>query len=303
MRLTAARQVAVLAPAFAAHTAWIAPFSLRIGPHLDVYLEDAVGAVAMLWLAPRCRRAFAAPLPASPPDKQLLRPRELLAIIVALLLRYLLAGYIGNGLEQLFTAAAPAQTSARLVAQALGHLAWQVMALQLLGQRLAFFSADSGWLSIRWDGPWLRWVLAGFAASATAYSLAAEAAQLFPCPPATILADATAAESVIAPMVRSEHGLMRAAGYISSCASGPAVEEIVHRGFLLTALRRRMPVGLALPASAALFALQHGRSAPLLPLGALGLLWSLLYLGSGNLLVSMLTHGLWNLRVLLLSSG
>lgn len=302
MRLAAARQAAVLAPAFAAHTAWIAPFSLRIGPFLNVYLEDAVGAAAMLWLAPHCRRAFAAPLPGSVSDKQQLRPREVLAVVFALLLRYLLAGYIGNGLEQLFAAVAPAQTTAPVAAQALGHLAWQAMALQLLNQRLAFFSADAGWIYIRWDGPWLRWVLAGFAASATAYSLAAEAGQLFSCPPVAGLADVSAAESVIAPMVRSENGLMRAVGYFSSCASGPAVEEIVHRGFLLTALRRLMPVGFALPASAAFFALQHGRSAPLLPLTALGLLWSLLYLGSGNLLVSMLTHGLWNLRVLLLTS-
>jgi membrane protease YdiL (CAAX protease family) len=300
MRLAAARQVAVLAPAFAAHTAWIAPFSLRIGPNLDVCLEDAVGAAAMLWLVPRCRQAFVASLPELTTDKQLLRPRELLAVVVALLLRYVLAGYLGNGLEQLFAAAVPTQTSARVAAQALGHLAWQAMALQLLGQRLAFFSADAEWLSIRWDGPWLRWVLAGFAASATAYSLAAEVGPLF-CSPATGFADASAAESVIVPMVRSEDGFMRTVGYMSSCVSGPAVEEIVHRGFLLTALRRLMPVRFALPASAALFALQHGHSAQLLPLGALGLLWSLLYLGSGNLLVSMLTHGLWNLRVLILN--
>lgn len=300
MRLAAARQVAVLAPAFAAHTAWISPFSLRIGPYLDVHLEDAVGAAAMLWLAPRCRQAFSASLPGSSLE-QLLRPRELLAVVVALLLRYLLAGYLGNALEQLFAAAAPAQPSARVAAQALGHLAWHATALQLLGQRLAFFSADAGWISMQCDGPWLRWVLAGFAASATAYFVAAETSQLFLFPPATGLAAASAAESVIAPMVRSECGPLRAVGYFSSCVSGPVVEEIVHRGFLLTALRRLLPVGMALPASAALFALQHGPSAPLLPLGALGLLWSLLYLGSGNLLVSVLTHALWNLRVLLLS--
>jgi len=81
------------------------------------------------------------------------------------------------------------------------------------------------------------------------------------------------------------------------------VEEIVYRGFLLTALRRLLPLAVALPAGAALFALQHGPGAHLLPLAALALLWSALYLGSGNLLVCILVHCLWNLRVVLLGAA
>lgn len=173
------RQFAVLAPAFGAHTAWIAQTTL-VAPGFAVHLEDAVGAAALLWLAPRCRQALAAqPPPAC--DRAKLSWSELLNLVCALAFRYQLSGTIGTVLGRLLSAAAPGFAVARATGTMLGHLAWVALAVQLLGERLAFFAPNSGWLSLSWRDPWLRWVLAGFAASSTAYTLAAGAVCMCVC--------------------------------------------------------------------------------------------------------------------------
>ena len=60
MRLSLPRQLSVLAPAFGLHTALISRVTLRVPPLGDLYLEDAIGAAAALWLAPRCVPPLAA---------------------------------------------------------------------------------------------------------------------------------------------------------------------------------------------------------------------------------------------------
>lgn len=83
--------------------------------------------------------------------------------------------------------------------------------------------------------------------------------------------------------------------------TAPVLEEVLYRGFVLPALLHLMPLALALPASALLFALHHSSLHGLLPLTFLGLVWGGLYARSQNLLVPIAIHTLWNVRVFALT--
>ena len=132
------------------------PCVYSVTPGCELFLEDAVGAAALLWLAPRCKHAFTA---LQPPvsDETRLGPRELIQLIIALALRYQFSGYIAGGIGQLLSSIAPGFLAARATGTMVGHLAWVGMALQLLGQRLSFFAPHSKWISFNWREPWLRY--------------------------------------------------------------------------------------------------------------------------------------------------
>ena len=297
----AARQLSVLAPAFGLHTALISRVTLRVPPLGDLYLEDAIGAAAALWLAPRCVPPLAAlSSPASEPSLPRLSRRRLAFLLAALGARYLLSGCIKQGAGWLLAAATPRLAAPRAWALATlaGHLAWVGMAVRLLGDELGFFAPRSAWLRLDWSASWLRWVLCGAAACVPAFELASS---LAPSPELGLGALASAAPTITAQITSLDDGLAFALSVFTACASGPFLEEVLYRGFLLRALRQHMPLGLAAPASAALFALHHGTGPPTLPLAALGLVFSATFVGSGNLAVSILTHSLWNLRVVALS--
>jgi len=299
----AARQLSVLAPAFGLHTALISRVTLRVPPLGDLYLEDAIGAAAALWLAPRCVPPLAAlSSPASEPSLPRLSRRRLAFLLAALGARYLLSGCIKQGAGWLLAAATPRLAAPRAWALATlaGHLAWVGMAVRLLGDELGFFAPRSAWLRLDWSAAWLRWVLCGAAACVPAFELASS---LAPSPELGLGALASAAPTITAQITSLDDGLAFALSVFTACASGPFLEEVLYRGFLLRALRQHMPLGLAAPASAALFALHHGTGPgqPTLPLAALGLVFSATFVGSGNLAVSILTHSLWNLRVVALS--
>lgn len=60
-----------------------------------------------------------------------------------------------------------------------------------------------------------------------------------------------------------------------------------------------LPMALATPLSAVIFALHHARREVFIPLFTLGLGWACLYLLSGNLFVTVMVHFMWNSRVFL----
>ena len=90
------------------------------------------------------------------------------------------------------------------------------------------------------------------------------------------------------------------AAQVGPCVTGPFFEEVLYRGFLLPALcRAGVPLRLALPLHACLFALHHMSLRGLLPLASLGLLWGALYVRSASLLVPIAVHAMWNSRIFL----
>ncbi|HEV2737942.1 MAG TPA: type II CAAX endopeptidase family protein [Candidatus Elarobacter sp.] len=82
-----------------------------------------------------------------------------------------------------------------------------------------------------------------------------------------------------------------------ACVAAPFVEELTFRGFIFNALRRYLPVWVAVPGSAILFGLAHwqpGNAGAILPLAAAGAVLALVYYRSGSLVASMLTHAIFN---------
>lgn len=78
-----------------------------------------------------------------------------------------------------------------------------------------------------------------------------------------------------------------------ACVSGPVAEEILYRGYLLSAARRVLPAGVANLATAALFGLMHG---PLyaFPTFLLGLLFGWLRQRHDSMFAPILAHVLHN---------
>lgn len=83
------------------------------------------------------------------------------------------------------------------------------------------------------------------------------------------------------------------------CVLAPLVEECLFRGIVLEAARPT----LALPLSAALFALAHGLNAFLLPLFFIGWCLGLLTLRTRTLVPAILLHGAFNLLNTLLAQS
>ena len=90
-------------------------------------------------------------------------------------------------------------------------------------------------------------------------------------------------------------------GSVAPCISAPWWEELFYRGFVYPWLASFLPMLIATPGSALLFAAHHAQGDALLPLASLGMSWALLYLLSGNLFVVMLVHAMWNSRIFLTS--
>jgi membrane protease YdiL (CAAX protease family) len=90
-----------------------------------------------------------------------------------------------------------------------------------------------------------------------------------------------------------------AIGAIAPCITAPYWEEIFYRGLIYPFLGSIMPMSLATPLSAIVFAVHHARVDALIPLFVLGMTWATLYLLSGNLFVCMVVHAMWNSRIFL----
>jgi len=81
---------------------------------------------------------------------------------------------------------------------------------------------------------------------------------------------------------------------------GPAFEEIFFRGYLLSVLRRRLPVWGALILSSALFGAIHFQAQSFPVLALLGLIMGLAFLRTGDIKVAIFVHVCWNGGVFLL---
>ncbi|MGA1845371.1 MAG: lysostaphin resistance A-like protein, partial [bacterium] len=83
------------------------------------------------------------------------------------------------------------------------------------------------------------------------------------------------------------------------CLIGPMVEDLVFIGLIYNALRRRIPLLLAMAVVVPLFAAAHGRISFSLGIQALGaILFTLSFEYSGSLLTPMIIHACGNLAIL-----
>jgi membrane protease YdiL (CAAX protease family) len=82
--------------------------------------------------------------------------------------------------------------------------------------------------------------------------------------------------------------------FFTASIAAPIFEEIVFRGFLLSALTKHLPVTGAIGVSSLIFSIAHLSLSEILPLTALGAVLGLVYTRSRNLLASMVLHSIWN---------
>ncbi len=80
----------------------------------------------------------------------------------------------------------------------------------------------------------------------------------------------------------------------------PVSEEIIFRGCLYRFLKERMPMWIAIAASAVLFSLMHRNSMGFVALGLLGALLCVVYERTGSLKVPILLHAIFNLNTVIL---
>jgi len=83
----------------------------------------------------------------------------------------------------------------------------------------------------------------------------------------------------------------------------PIVEELLFRGVLYQALRRKHSVGNAALLSALIFALMHGSIVLFIPLTVMGIVLAFVYERSGSLIPTMLVHACNNAIILLIVAG
>ncbi|MFC1643995.1 lysostaphin resistance A-like protein [Candidatus Omnitrophota bacterium] len=81
---------------------------------------------------------------------------------------------------------------------------------------------------------------------------------------------------------------------------GPIAEEIFFRGFMYTAIRKRLGVFWAMMTTATIFSLLHTHIVGFLPIMVLGLLLAYLYEKTGSLVTSISVHIIHNLGMVML---
>jgi membrane protease YdiL (CAAX protease family) len=81
------------------------------------------------------------------------------------------------------------------------------------------------------------------------------------------------------------------------------VEELLFRGVLYQALRRRMPVGSAILISALIFSAMHLSLVLFIPFTLMGIILAAVYERSGSLIPTILLHACNNGIILLVIAG
>lgn len=99
--------------------------------------------------------------------------------------------------------------------------------------------------------------------------------------------------------VTSQRGTSLALGFVLAGIVGPALEEILFRGFFQSALVARLGVWPGIVSTSVVFALLHGYDAAL-PIFALSLLLGWLRVRTGRLEAAIVAHCAWNLMTLAL---
>ncbi len=142
---------------------------------------------------------------------------------------------------------------------------------------------DLGWRRFRW---W--WVpvavAAAYAMLYMADALQSLSQRLFP-----------SAQNSQCIAVQHEYGHFVALAIIVVCVVAPLAEETIFRGFLYGWLKRWLPVGVAVPVSAAIFSALHGVLLLFIPLFAVGCVLAVVFQASRSLWPGALVHALFNL--------
>jgi len=139
-----------------------------------------------------------------------------------------------------------------------------------------------------WRRPSLRWALAAVPLTLLALAVAGILAGV-----AQALLPAVQNQQCITVREQYGHSILLALPVV--CLAAPVVEETVFRGVLYRWLRGVLPVGTAMVASAAIFAVAHATTLLFLPLFGLGVLLAWVYARSGSIWPGVLVHALFNL--------
>lgn len=99
--------------------------------------------------------------------------------------------------------------------------------------------------------------------------------------------------------VTSQRGISLALGFVLAGIVGPALEEILFRGFFQSTLVARLGIWPGIVATSAVFALLHGYDAAV-PIFVLSLLLGWLRVRTGRLEAAIVAHCVWNLTTLAL---
>jgi membrane protease YdiL (CAAX protease family) len=153
------------------------------------------------------------------------------------------------------------------------------------------------WFSLSLSSPhWVWWSIGGYFVSCCFFNVADAISHLVL--PAQVLEAAT--ESVVTQLVQPEYNDIWASivGYLAPCVSAPVWEEVLYRGFLLSALTAGTGSWHAASVlQAIIFSAHHLSVTAALPLAVLGWTWAYLYTQSRNLWTVIVVHALWNSRV------
>lgn len=153
----------------------------------------------------------------------------------------------------------------------------------------------SNWFTFSTSRGWLAWTVGGYAISQSLFR-AVDFLNL-KLLPSTCFDKSNIVGTILSPTAGENSLLALMLGSIAPCLTAPLWEEVFYRGYLYPYLSTLLPMPLATLAQALLFAAHHGQINALLPLMALGGLWSLVYIHSGNLMTVIMIHGLWNSRI------
>lgn len=155
-------------------------------------------------------------------------------------------------------------------------------------------------LRIRVFDSWPLWGIAGYLVAIPLVVIAAAIAEL-------LLPQGGGGNPILPLILESQGWGPRILIMLVVSVSAPLFEEILFRGFFLTALTRYMPMWSAIGLSGIVFAVAHLNLSDLLPLATLGILLGVIYSHSRNLLAPILLHSCWNtgslLALLILGRG
>jgi membrane protease YdiL (CAAX protease family) len=210
-------------------------------------------------------------------------------VVLILLIAFLFGGAANAGVASVVHHAdASLGAQDRVSVEALGGqlafygVALSVTLLVLAGRR----GLDVG--ALGWRRPSLSWLLAAVPLTLLGLAVAGLLAGF-----AQTLLPHTPNEQCIKVQQQYGHSVLLALPVV--CLAAPVVEETVFRGVVYRWLRGAMPLGAAMLASAAVFALAHAITLLFLPLLGLGVLLAWVYERSGSLWPGVLVHALFNL--------
>ena len=234
-------------------------------------LAGAIGFVTFLVSALRRGRAVGRVMPpAATWDLREALEALLLYVILQLVVGALVVSAPGHAAPYLFLLPA--------ILAGAGAIAW-----------VWFVSPPGRQLGWRADHPWRR-VLVGVAAAGVIVLPAARLDALV-----QTLLKLRPEEHPLVPLLATASGRSATLFLIvGACVIIPVLEETLFRGVLYGALRRHLPVGAAILASAAVFAAGHLSVAGFVPYLVVGAMLAWLYERSGSLLASAAAHGVFN---------